>query len=240
MWRSFIIPVIVATCIITIWFAKLIVRPTQLVVVVLHLLVVLRRNVLAALLVGARRPSGARPKKRRRRGGRVEIEEIHAIQRHVRWAHGAREGRCWQGSVTIGVEWWIGSRESCWRRRRRGGVEESRWSQERINHRWRTGGRRVEATAGRVVRRRGRGRGYWWDWRTIIKWLWGRWSGGRRELSPQCACVSHGWRQIGPREAATGQQHVANERLDRRLAHQTNEEQLLDYLLVRLKVNWRR
>lgn len=56
-------------------------------------------------------------------------------------------------------------------------------------------------------------------------------------MSPQGASVSHGRRQVGPREAAAGQQHVADERLDRRLAHQADEEQLLDYLLIRLKVN---
>lgn len=36
--------------------------------------------------------------------------------------------------------------------------------------------------------------------------------------------------QVGPREAVAGQQHVADQRLDRRLAHQPDEEQLLDHL----------
>lgn len=42
--------------------------------------------------------------------------------------------------------------------------------------------------------------------------------------------VSHRGYVIGPVEAVAAQQHVPDERLDRRLAHQPHEEELLDHL----------
>lgn len=41
--------------------------------------------------------------------------------------------------------------------------------------------------------------------------------------------MSHG-RQIWPRKTIAGQQHVANERLDWRFTHKSNEKQLLNHL----------
>lgn len=186
----------------------MIARTTQL-VLVLHFLVVLRRHIFTALFVSIC-CSRTRPEQRWRRGGCVQVEKIHPIH-HVRWSHGAWEGRCWQSSVTIGIKWRIGSRESRWRGRRWRRIEESRWTQQRVNHGWRICGCCVEAAAVGVIAsgwRRGRGC-YGGDRRAIIEWLWGRWSGGRSELSPQSTCVSHRG-QIGPGEAAARKQHVSD------------------------------
>lgn len=51
--------------------------------------------------------------------------------------------------------------------------------------------------------------------------------GRARDLAPHR--VSHG-AHVGPGKGAAAEQHVPDQRLDRRLAHQPHEEELLDHL----------